>query len=141
MGSLAGRGHLADNKKGGKVTIKVNEPCVLIGIASLTPRIDYSQGNDWTVDLKTMDARVHNTKAIGKQPAWINYMTAVNETHGNFAAGGSESFMVLNRVYEVEGENEEREINNTPIHFHSSVYKLYYTLRSSHIPHDSDTRC
>ena len=55
LGSLAGRGQLADNKKGGKLTIKITEPCVLIGIVSLTPRIDYSQGNDWAADLKTMD--------------------------------------------------------------------------------------
>ena len=55
LGSLAGRGHLSDSRKGGKVTIKVTEPCVLIGIVSLTPRIDYSQGNDWAADLKTMD--------------------------------------------------------------------------------------
>ena len=46
---------MPDSRKGGKVTIKVTEPCVLIGIVSLTPRIDYSQGNNWDVDLKTMN--------------------------------------------------------------------------------------
>ena len=46
--------------------------------------------------------------ALGKTIAWINYMTNVNKTFGTFAVGGSESYMVLNRMYEVE----EGEITN-----------------------------
>ena len=132
LGSLAGRGHLADNKKGGKVTVKINEPCVLIGIASLTPRIDYSQGNDWSVDLKTMDdfhkpsldeigfqdlltqnmafwdvrgqdqAGNWEMYSAGKQPAWINYMTNFNKCYGEFANPDTEMFMTLNRRYEYD---------------------------------------
>ena len=41
--------------KGGHVTVKVDEPSYIIGIISLTPRIDYSQGNKWDTSLKTMD--------------------------------------------------------------------------------------
>ena len=37
--------------------------------------------------------------AAGKTVAWINYMTNVNRTFGNFAPEMSESFMVLNRNY------------------------------------------
>ena len=55
LGDLGGKGRLSDKHKGGKVTIKVDEPSVLIGIVSLTPRVDYSQGNDWHINLKTMD--------------------------------------------------------------------------------------
>ena len=40
--------------------------------------------------------------AIGKQPAWLNYMTDVNKTYADFAAGEPESYMVLNRVYDVD---------------------------------------
>jgi hypothetical protein len=36
----------------------------------------------------------------GKQPAWINYMTNVNQCRGNFAVKGNEMFMTLNRRYE-----------------------------------------
>ena len=36
----------------------------------------------------------------GKQPAWINYMTNVNQTRGNFAEVNQEMFMTLNRRYE-----------------------------------------
>ena len=36
--------------------------------------------------------------AIGKQPAWINYMTAVNRVYGNFALRNSEMFMTLTRL-------------------------------------------
>ena len=135
---LAGRGRLTRKNKGGKVKIKVSEPSYIIGIVSLTPRIDYSQGNKWDVNLKSMndlhkpaldeigfqdlttdqlawfDTQTTNTgvvtyKSAGKQPAWINYMTNVNQCRGNFAvpvdasAGGQgEMFMTLNRRYEEE---------------------------------------
>ena len=55
LGTLAGKGKLSDKHKGGKVVIKVDEPSYLIGIVSLTPRIDYSQGNNWDIHLETMD--------------------------------------------------------------------------------------
>jgi hypothetical protein len=122
LGSLAGRG-FNQGKKGGKIVIKCNEPCYIIGIASITPNVDYSQGNDWDMmQLKTMDdlhkpqldgigyqdllsnqmnGRANTNDAIGKQPAWLNYMTDVNKTYADFAAGETESYMVLNRVYDV----------------------------------------
>lgn len=128
LGSLAGRGFNQD-KKGGTIVIKCNEPCYIIGIASITPNVDYSQGNDWDMmQLKTMDdlhkpqldgigyqdllsnqlnGRANTNDAIGKQPAWLNYMTDVNRTYADFAAGETESYMVLNRVYDVdEGTGE-----------------------------------
>lgn len=55
LGSIAGRGKLA-TRKGGKITIKVGEASVIMAIASITPRIMYSQGNAWfNSELKTMD--------------------------------------------------------------------------------------
>lgn len=128
LGSLAGRG-FNQGKRGGKIVIKCNEPCYIIGIASITPNVDYSQGNDWDMmQLKTMDdlhkpqldgigyqdllsnqmhGRASLSEAIGKQPAWLNYMTAVNQTYADFAAGESESYMVLNRIYDVDGKTGE----------------------------------
>jgi len=129
MGTLAGRGRLTGKNKGGRVKIKVSEPSYILGIVSITPRIDYSQGNKWDVNLKTMndlhkpaldeigfqdlitdqmawfDTQTNNTgvvtyKTAGKQPAWINYMTNVNQCRGNFAVKGNEMFMTLNRRYE-----------------------------------------
>jgi hypothetical protein len=127
LGSLAGRG-FNQGKKGGKIVIKCNEPCYIIGIASITPNVDYSQGNDWDMmQLKTMDDlhkpqldgigyqdllsnQMHGgallNDAIGKQPAWLNYMTAVNQTYADFAAGEIESYMVLNRIYDVDKEGK-----------------------------------
>ena len=136
LGTLAGKGVMTSKHKGGEVTIKVDEPSYIIGIVSLTPRLDYSQGNTWDVHLETMDD-FHKpaldqigfqeliteqmawwsttreepgtwvTRSAGKQPAWINYMTAVNQVRGNFAvpvggAGAGEMFMTLNRKYEFE---------------------------------------
>lgn len=127
LGTLAGKGYNS-NKKGGTITIKLSEPSYIIGIASITPRVDYSQGNDWDNDLDTlngihkpqldgigyqdlmekwMHADANNNAAVGKTIAWINYMTNVNKTYGNFAAGESEGFMCLNRQYTVKnGEIE-----------------------------------
>lgn len=131
LGTLAGRGKLSAKHKGGRMKIKVQEPSFLIGIVSITPRIDYSQGNHWTCNLKTMNdfykpelgaigyqdldsSQLHwagdivnnqgdvTTEAVGKQPAWINYMTNVNRTRGNFAVQNNSMFMTLNRRYEVD---------------------------------------
>ena len=141
LGTLAGRGRIGDRHQGGKVIIKVDEPSYIMGIVSITPYIDYSQGNDWDVDLKTMndlhkpaldqigfqdlitdqmawwDSRLDSAtpgiveyKSAGKQPAWINYMTAVNKALGNFATGMDENFMVMTRRYT---PNWTSTVNNT----------------------------
>lgn len=131
LGSLGGRGELAGNKKGGYLDFRVNEPSVIIGIVSLTPRIDYSQGNDWTVNLKSMndfhkpslsqigfqnliteqmafwdtDTEQDGSPRLysaGLQPAWINYMTNFNKCYGEFANPNTEMFMTLNRRYEAD---------------------------------------
>jgi len=133
LGTLAGKGVMAQKHKGGKIVARVDEPSYLMGIISLTPRVDYSQGNKWDVHLSTMDD-LHKpsldqigfqeliteqmawwstnkpsdgdpwaTKSAGKQPAWINYMTNVNEVRGNFAISDNEMFMTLNRKYEALG--------------------------------------
>ena len=41
-----------------------------------------------------------DTISVGKQPAWINYMTSFNKTYGSFAIEGNEAFMVMNRYYD-----------------------------------------
>lgn len=131
LGTLAGRGYDTGKQKGGHIKIKVTEPCFIMGIGSITPRIDYSQGNEFFNELKTLDD-IHKpaldgigyqdslnwqrawwddiyqngdiTKrvqpAAGKTVAWINYMTNINKTFGNFAVNENEAFMVLNRNYE-----------------------------------------
>ena len=100
-------------------------------ICSITPRIDYSQGNQWDTELKTMDDlhkpaldgigyqdSVNSERAwwagyysqgplkvetaAGKTVAWLNYMTNVNRTYGNFAIKDNEAFMVMNRNYELQ---------------------------------------
>jgi hypothetical protein len=128
LGTMAGRGRMTEKNKGGKIVIRANEPSYIMGIVSLTPRVEYSQGNKWDVNLKTFDdfhkpaldeigyqdlitdqlayfdtictsAGLTTFKSAGKQPAWINYMTNVPVTRGNFAEENSEMFMTLNRRY------------------------------------------
>lgn len=122
LGTLAGRG-IATNHKGGNVVFKADEPGYIFCITSITPRVDYYQGNEWDLYLKTMDdlhkpqldgigfqdrlykhlnASAKKTdlkKSIGKQPAWIEYMTNVNKTYGNFALIENEGWMCLNRTF------------------------------------------
>lgn len=56
LGSLGGRGRLLGNKKGGKISFKIYEPSIIMGIVSITPRINYTQGNEWyNTELKSID--------------------------------------------------------------------------------------
>lgn len=55
IGTLAGKGTMAQRTKGGKCVIKVQEHSYIIGIISLTPRVDYSQGNRWYTNIKNMN--------------------------------------------------------------------------------------
>lgn len=132
LGTLAGRGINAGKQKGGKIKIRATEPGYVMSITSITPRIDYSQGNDFDTDWVTIDdmhkpaldgigyqdsvntgrawwddtyidtANTLQKHAAGKTVAWIDYMTNVNRTYGNFASGMSEAFMVLNRNYQMK---------------------------------------
>ena len=111
-----------------------------MGIGSITPRIDYSQGNEFYNEFLTLDDihkqaldgigyqdslnwqrawwddnRMENNNRIqpsaGKTVAWLNYMTNINRTFGNFAINDNEAFMVLNRNYEMSpsaGTNETK---------------------------------
>ena len=68
LGTLAGRGRLTNKHKGGRIRIKCQEPCYIMGIVSLTPRIGYSQGNKWDTNLKTLnDLHKPALDAIGFQ--------------------------------------------------------------------------
>lgn len=134
LGTLAGRG-INTSKKGGKLHIKVTEPCYIMGIASITPRVDYCQGNDFDMYFNTLDdlhkpaldgigyqdlltckaaGWVDNNVAYGKTVAWVDYMTNYNKTYGTFAENGNEAFMVLNRIFEPKnGDFTSTEIDNT----------------------------
>lgn len=134
LGSLAGRGSTQQQtKKGGRnIKIKCTEASLIMVINSFTPRVSYSQGNEWYLNLQSMDdlhkpdmdgiafqvlpsgwmngtcekfnetdARIES-EAVGKQPSWTQYTTAVNKTFGDFASGGALEHMVINRTYEVD---------------------------------------
>lgn len=148
LGTLAGRGVATMYKSGRGLKIKCTEPSMIMALGSITPRIDYSQGNKWWTRLETMDdfhkptldaigfqeliteeAAAWNTEleedftpiyqSLGKQPSWIEYTTDVNETYGEFAAGMPLAFMCLNRVYE---ENEDGTIGNASTYIDPTIY-------------------
>ena len=153
LGTLAGRGRLTGKHKGGKMIVKCHEPCYVMGIASITPRVDYSQGNKWDTNLKTLDdlhkpdldqigfqdqitdemawfdTEIDHTdgnkigfSSVGKVPAWLNYMTAVNQTRGNFAEGNKEMFMTLNRRYEATNESGKEGIKDITTYIDPSKF-------------------
>lgn len=148
LGTLAGRGIATMYKSGRGLKIKCTEPSMIIALGSITPRIDYSQGNKWWARLQNMDdfhkptldaigfqeliaeeAAAWSTEltenykeiyqSLGKQPSWIEYTTDVNETYGEFAAGMPLAFMCLNRVYE---ENTNRTISNPSTYIDPTIY-------------------
>lgn len=148
LGTLAGRGVATMYKSGRGLKIKCTEPSMIMALGSITPRIDYSQGNKWWTRLQTMDdfhkptldaigfqeliaeeAAAWSTEAtgnyeliyqsLGKQPSWIEYTTDVNETYGEFAAGMPLAFMCLNRVYE---ENSDHTIGNASTYIDPTIY-------------------
>ena len=148
LGTLAGRGIATMYKSGRGLKIKCTEPSMIMALGSITPRIDYSQGNKWWTRLHNMDdfhkptldaigfqeliaeeAAAWSTEAtadhelkyqsLGKQPSWIEYTTDVNETYGEFAAGMPLAFMCLNRVYE---ENSDHTINNASTYIDPTIY-------------------
>ena len=148
LGTLAGRGIATMYKSGRGLKIKCTEPSMIMALGSITPRIDYSQGNKWWTRLHNMDdfhkptldaigfqelitdeLAAWNTEAtgqeevayqsLGKQPSWIEYTTDVNETYGEFAAGMPLAFMCLNRVYE-EGKNGT--IKNSSTYIDPTIY-------------------
>ena len=152
LGTLAGRGIATMYKSGRGLKIKCTEPSMIMALGSITPRIDYSQGNKWWTRLQNMDdfhkptldaigfqelitdeMAAWNTEvtgqeetvyqSLGKQPSWIEYTTDVNETYGEFAAGMSLAFMCLNRVYE---ENEDGTIDNASTYIDPTMYNSIF---------------
>lgn len=152
LGTLAGRGIATMYKSGRGLKIKCTEPCMIMALGSITPRIDYSQGNKWWTRLQNMDdfhkptldaigfqeliaeeAAAWSTEttgnfehiyqSLGKQPSWIEYTTDVNETYGDFAAGMPLAFMCLNRIYE---ENTDGSIKNASTYIDPTIYNSIF---------------
>lgn len=134
LGQIAGKGRFLGQERGGTVEVKTREWGYIMAIAHITPEIDYSQGNTFDVNLKTVD-NIHKPsldkigyqdliteqmaywdtivsstgitqKSMGKQPAWWNYHTDYNENYGLFAEEDNMMFMTLNRRYEKDEDDE-----------------------------------
>lgn len=152
LGTLAGRGVATMYKSGRGLKIKCTEPSMIMALGSITPRIDYSQGNKWWTRLQNMDDfhkptldaigfqeliaeeaaawstettenYQHKYQSLGKQPSWIEYTTDVNETYGEFAAGMPLAFMCLNRVYE---EDKNKTISNASTYIDPTIYNTIF---------------
>ena len=137
LGDIAAIGRGGKPLNNGHIHYQCEEPGYIMGLVAITPIIDYSQGNDFDLNLQTIDdlhkpaldgigyqdliqeqmvgetsvyqnsGAINNLKhlAANKTVAWIDYMTNYNRTFGDFAAGETLDFMVLNRRYEVSENN------------------------------------
>lgn len=158
LGTLAGRGKFGSKHKGGNIVIHIEEPSYILGIVSLTPRIDYSQGNSWDLHLKTMDdfhkpsldeigfqeattedmawwsaywdGDFWRTGSAGKQPAWIKYMTSVNKNYGDFAIQDNSMFMVLNRRYRHSADTGKLIIDDLTTYIDPAKYNHIFAQTS-----------
>lgn len=135
QGTLCGHGK-DTMKKNGHVIIKVKEPTIIMGIASITPRLDYNAQNKFFMtDILDMDdlhkpsldgigfedlleeracwcgtyndgIPQHTVRhSVGKIPAWLSYMTAVDEVHGDFADYRKLGWMCNIRRYDIDENN------------------------------------
>lgn len=131
LGSIAAKGRFGQKHKGGYVEINVEENGYLMAIASLTPRIDYTQGNDFDVRYTTMDnwhkpildqigyqnnvtdqmwymdtlidaANAVTYRKNGYVPAHLDWMTNVDQAKGNFAIKNNKMYMIFARNYEYD---------------------------------------
>lgn len=155
LGTLGGRGNL-NTRKGGHVVVKVREHCIIMVMASLTPRLTYSQGNSWYMNLDTMDdfhkpefdrigfqdligehmawwdTKINaNTMEItqtsyGKQPAWIHYQTDVDKCFGDFAGDSGKGYMVLQRLY--HPDEQTGNIKDVTAYIDPSLYNYVFAV-------------
>ena len=118
LGTLVGRG-LNTGKKGGDITVKVSEPCYLIGICSITPRADYSQGNDFDIMIDNLD-QIHKPQLdqIGFQDLLTWKMDAEQLVYANGALkekkqNGSSMLLQVTRslLYYLVTSGNKKQIN------------------------------
>jgi hypothetical protein len=142
LGDIAAIGRGGKPINNGHIHYQCEEPGYIMGLMAITPMVDYSQGNDFDLNLQTIDdlhkpaldgigyqdliqeqmvgetstyqdgGQINQLKhlAANKTVAWIDYMTNYNRTYGDFAAGESLDFMVLNRRYEVGSDNTIKDL-------------------------------
>lgn len=152
LGTLGGKG-IITNRKGGNIIYKCDEPCLIMGIVSITPRVDYYQGNDWFLtNVRNMD-NLHKPGldgigfqdliennivwtgspkvSLAKQTAWIQYQTAVNEVFGQFALEDDDEnslhTMVLRRNFET---NEKGEVTDFTSYIDPSKFNYAFADNS-----------
>lgn len=138
LGTIAGKGIQSENKNGGHINFHVSEPGFIMIITSITPRLDYSQGNKFYTDFISLDDfhkpnldgigyedlmlnrlawwaesqadgdenSTYSELAVGKIPAWSFWATNYDESYGDFATGESLEYMVNNRAYKPNIENQ-----------------------------------
>lgn len=155
LGSLAGRGSDKMFKGGKSIHVHVEEPSILMIIGSIVPRITYSEGNKWYMELENMgdlhqpaldaigfqdltteefaawDTIVNdngNTQkhTIGKQVSYQELMTNVDESFGSFSAGGELEYLSINRKYT---PNKDGDIQDATTYIDPQLYNTPFAVK------------
>lgn len=156
-GTLVGRGVMGNKHHGGKIHIHVEEASLVMVLAHIVPRLDYTQGNDWEGDLETYED-LHNPnkdrigfqdlptdwaatwdtkigsdgkiimKSFGKQTSWIHYQTNINQDYAGFAEEDNEGWMVNGRNYEYDPET--RSIKDATTYIDPAKWNNIFALKS-----------
>lgn len=142
-------------RKGGRnIKIKCTEATLIMVVVSFTPRLTYPANNAWWTELQTMDdfhkpdldgiAFQNLTQdqmagyavtamedqssqrwVVGKQTSWVEYTTAVNETHGSFVPGEPLQHMVFNRRYRPAG-GDMPQLKNTTTYVDPTEFNVVF---------------
>lgn len=159
LGTIASRGQFGAKHKGGYVQIEGDEEKLVMVLAKITPRLVYSQGTDWTNNLKTLEdlhkpafdkigyqnlltdqmfvfeTKVKSdgtlvTRSAGKQPAWQWYRTNYDDALGNMACGASEDYKVFGRTYEPTVIDDEIRIKDLTTYIDPVKFNDVFAIKS-----------
>ena len=63
--------------------------------------------------------------SVGKQPAWVHYMTDINKVYGDFAEEDGKAFMVLQRIY---GTDNNGSVKDVTTYIDPSMYNYAFAV-------------
>lgn len=157
LASIASRGNFGNKHKGGKIMIDTDEEKLVMITIKITPRLVYNQGNDFTLNMFTLDD-VHKpafdkigyqnrlsdqvaafetqvkadgslvTFSIGKQPAFQDWRSNLDVALGNMA--DSEDYKVFGRTYSAEKVGGYYKIKDMTTYIDPTIFNDVFAIQS-----------
>jgi hypothetical protein len=128
LGTLAGKGTLGQKRIGGKFQIKTDEWSIIMGLVSITPNIDYSQGNKWDNNLLNMaDIHKPDLDGIGYQDLITDAMHWADSEIRRDITGNYNTYM-FSAGLQVSWQNYMTNVNETRGNFADKNKEMFMTL-------------